>query len=570
MDGVRRRADFTGSIEVNLPAARGSVLRIESLEIISGDMTLVEMPLSIILWGDGGWYEQMARDLEKIEPAVSYIYLPRKYHPLDHYRTLSEEELFRLEQECLSRVESAREDPYFLLHPPVDLIRFPVPITEMVSEDEFRPGLVIPMTIRLRYEGVDGGEEILELEHVVTALEPMPQGPQGLYLQGEDELMVQGTWNSGDLHVHDCKDETSIIGERGCPTCFAESVNWGADNSLEEMKSQYNAMGADWFTITSHSYCVEAQNEYNGVDWQAGELSDASFLVIPDTELTSEEEGPQEGGDYFDLFCTPGVNHMGAHWITSWKPGGSDGYLEFCSNPIYGFSSNIQDIRSEGGFGIINHPAASSWGWNSYANTHGFNQPDGFHGVEIWNGPIFSGQLGSVDWWVRKLLDGELMYAYSGSDTHDDVFDFGWNHAFLVGGFNSDKLKEALIKGRVYVSNYQALALLLRDLDTGRRTMMGGGITIGAEADVEVSVYFDFGTKTGDITLFKGVVGENDESVFHQETNLQGTGWLYIQDLSPAPSGTVYYRAYSSVTSGGTYTAYSNPVWVRVLPANGK
>ncbi|OGF97760.1 MAG: hypothetical protein A2Z06_00425 [Candidatus Glassbacteria bacterium RBG_16_58_8] len=66
------------------------------------------------------------------------------------------------------------------------------------------------------------------------------------------------------------------------------------------------------------------------------------------------------------------------------------------------------------------------------------------------------------------------------------------------------------------------------------------------------------------------MVGENDESVFHQETNLQGTGWLYIQDLSPAPSGTVYYRAYSSVTSGGIYTAYSNPVWVRVLPANDK
>jgi hypothetical protein len=567
MDTVRERVDFTGSVEINYPAARGSEVKVTALELLYGGEAYVNMPLSIRLMGDGGWFDSLTRDIEKLPPEISYLYVQRKDFPVDYYRSLRREEREYIHEDILDRIDAAREDPYFLLDPPVGLIKFTVPLTEMVPEDHFKPFLDIPLTIRIHYEG-ETWKRIIELDHTITVDEPLPKGPQGISMIGDTERMtLQGVWYYGDLHVHDCKDEVSIIGERGCPTCYAETLNWGADNSLSEMKDQYTAMGANWFTITSHSYCVESEGEYNNVVSQANSLTNADFIVVPDTELQSEEEGPQEGDDDGNLVCLNGVNHMGAHWITSWKAGGQDGLLQFCDEPIYGFRSNIQEIRSEGGFGIINHPTGTSWGWNSYEYTHGFTRPDGFRGVEIWNGPFRDGQGGAVGWWVRKLLDGEPMYAYSGSDTHDDVYDFGWNHVYIPGMFTKDNLRNALISGRLYISNFQALFLIIRDLDTNRRALMGGGFPIVADSDLEISIYYDFGTRTGNIMLFKGVVGDPDESIFHQEDGLTGNGWLNVQDLSPTMSGLVYYRAYSTVTSGGNYSAYSNPVWARVIPS---
>ena len=564
---IRERVDFTGSVEVNYPAARGREVKITSLELIHGGKVYLNVPLSVTLKGDGGWFTDLTRDIEKLPPEISYLYVQRKYLPVGYYLSLSREDRRLIREDVLARIVSAREDPYFVLDPPVGLIKFTIPVTEMVSKDAFEPGLDITLTIRIRYEGETGGG-VIELDHVIGIEEPLPGGPRKIIVHGgAGSSDVQGVWYYGDLHVHDCKDEVSIIGERGCPTCYAETLNWGADNSLSEMKDQYTAMGANWFTITSHSYCVESESEYNDVASQAKSLTGYNFLVVPDTELQGEEDGPQEGDDDGNLVCRNGVNHTGAHWITSWKAGGQDGFLEFCDEPVSGFRSNIVDILAEGGFGIINHPTSPSWAWNSFTNTHGFTHEEGFRGVEIWNGPFQQGQGGAVNWWVRKLLDGEPMYAYAGSDTHDDVFDFGWNHAYVLGSFDKDNLKEALLNGRLYVSNYQALVVLIRDLSTNRRAMMGGGFPISAESDLEISIYYDFGTKTGNVLLYKGMIGESGETLFQQENSLTGSGWLYIQDPSPALGGLVYYRAYSTVTSGGSFSAYSNPVWARVIPA---
>jgi hypothetical protein len=567
LDSVRKRVDFVGSVEVNYPAPRGKEIRLNSLELLYGEKVFVEMPLSIVLMGDGGWYLELTRNLEKLPPEISYLYVQRKYYPVDHHERLSLEERERIHDDVLERIDAARVDPYFALYPPTELIKFDIRLTEMVDEVDFGTGLAIPLTVRIRYEE-SGKAGVLVLNHTIDIVEPFPGGPDGMNLEGSgNETRVQANWYYGDLHVHDCKDEASIIGERGCPTCYAESLNWGDDNSLGEMKNQYEAMGANWFTITSHSYCVTSEFEYNNVVNEANSLSGPDFSVIPDTELQSEEYGPQEGSDEGDLICWNGVNHMGAHWITSFKAGGQDGLLEFCNEPITDFLSNIRDIRAEGGFGIINHPTGSSWGWNSYVSTRGFTHPDGMRGVEIWNGPFRSGQGGAVEWWVRKLLDGDPMYAYSGSDTHDDVFDFGWNHVYITGGFSKDKLKDALLRGNLYISNYQTLVVVIRDLSTERRALMGGGFPINSDADVEIQIYYNFGTKTGNILLYKGVVGDTGETLFEQENGLTGSGWHYVTDTDPAPAGLVYYRAYSTVTSGGDYSAYTNPVYVRVIPA---
>jgi hypothetical protein len=566
LETIRHRSDFEGSIEISYPAARGSEVRLLSLSLIHEGRTILERSLDTTLNGDGGWYAALHRDLERLPPETSYIYANRKYVPLQYHEMLSREETRRLQEDIEHRISEAREDAYFLAYPPMELIRFDIPVTELIAAETFRPGEDISLSVRVRFDRGTGIEEIV-LEHVIRIVEPLPAGPTGPVLRGAEELIeLRGTWHYGDLHVHDCKDESSIIGERGCPTCYAETLNWGDDNSLAALKNQYVALGSDWFTITSHSYCVESEAEYNNVRFDANSLSGPSFLVIPDTELQSEERGPQEGGDEGDLVCWNGVNHMGAHWITSWKPGGSDGLLEFCNNPIFGFLANIEAIRAEGGFGIINHPTGTSWVWNSYEFTHGFTHPQGFQGVEIWNGPIRTGQGGDVGWWVRNLLDRRPMYAYSGSDTHDDVFDFGWNHAYVVGPLTSESLREALRLGRVYISNYQALVILLHDLDSNRWAYMGSGLPVAPSGDIELGIYYDFGSMTGEIQLYKGVIGDSGETLFHVQNDLTGSGWLYVDDPDPAANGVVYYRAYSSVTSGGIFTAYTNPVYVRIIP----
>jgi len=108
--------------------------------------------------------------------------------------------------------------------------------------------------------------------------------------------------------------------------------------------------------------------------------------------------------------------------------------------------------------------------------------------------------------------------------------------------------------------------ILLHDLSSDLWVNMGSGLPIAPGGDIELGIYYDFGTKTGNIQLYKGVVGDAAETVFHQENGLTGSGWLYVEDLSPASSGFAYYRAYSNVTSGGTFTAYTNPVYVRIVP----
>jgi hypothetical protein len=324
-------------------------------------------------------------------------------------------------------------------------------------------------------------------------------------------------------------------------------------------------MGATWFTSTSHSYCL-TEGEYNEIRSASWSLTDSTFITIPDTELSSEEEGPQMGSDLANINCPNGVNHMGAHGIRTHKPGGEDGLLEFCNDPLYGFLSNIAAVNGEGGIVIIAHPAAASFGWNSFEATHGI-QENGAWGVEIWNGPTRVGQGDHVAWWVAQLLRGEKMYAYSGSDTHDDVFDFGWTHAYVVGPFNKTNLGRALKAGRLYISNYQFLALVART-ETEPWRVMGEELPVALPGPemVKLAVRYDFGARSGKVIIFEGHAGDSEETVLKEETGLTGAGWLVVHDTAHT-TGLSYYRAYSETAGSDQFAAYTNPIWITPLVA---
>ncbi len=553
---VRVPNDITASLEVNNSSERGSKVYLKDVRLfLDGELIHREKPG--ILYGDGGWERRFIRLLEEMSPGISGLYHHRIFIPLEDVQGHSEKSDSEMYARALHSVEEARTDTYFRDNRTTVLIDFGVRLSELQKHGRFMPGRHITLTAVLTVE--EGGRS-REVEHrtTITIAEPFPRAA----LSYEDDpgvlRQIPGTWYSGDLHVHSCKDEASFFGERGCPDCQAESINFGDDNTLLDLKEQYQALGAGWFTITSHSYCIEQSSEYEQVWSECQALSDESFLVIPDTELQSTEEGPQIGEDMGNLICPDGVNHTGAHFITSHKPGGMDGFLEVCDDPLYSFLDNISWIRSENGFGIVNHPSDFTWGWNSI-DLLSDRENDGYHGIEIWNGPTGGGQGGYVAFWVDRLLEGKKFYAYSGSDTHDDVYDFGWNHALVFGPLSRASLRTSLKNGRLYVSNHQLLGILAYARGAGV-SIMGGDLTVAPDVNsVRLYIISGMGTRTGTVTVFMGRAGFAEEEIIATYDNLTGTELLQL--AVPVVNGPFYLRAYSEVPGESLY-AYSNPIWV--------
>jgi hypothetical protein len=249
---------------------------------------------------------------------------------------------------------------------------------------------------------------------------------------------------------------------------------------------------------------------------------------------------------------------MGAHGIATRKPGGSNGFAGFC-NGVAGFQANAAAVRAEDGYPIVNHPAASSFAWNSVAATDGIEAGE-MHGVEIWNGASMSGQGGNVGAWVNWLLGGRILYAYSGSDTHDAAFAFGANHALLEGEpFTIENVEAAVKGGRSYVSSGPFLTVEVELgpelLDMGTLHALPAG---GPNRAALVRAHYDFGAGSGTVQLFEGQVGAGSETILCTSGTLSGAGTF---ECAATVSGAVasYYRAYAS----GSGVAYSNPVFFR-------
>ena len=369
--------------------------------------------------------------------------------------------------------------------------------------------------------------------------------------------------HAGDLHVHSCHGEAAgACAPSG--NCGAESLQLSGSFSYAQLKSQYQALGLDWMTATDHSYCIDSPSEYGVVVTECSNLTDGSFIAVPDIELSSDESGPQSGSDLGDAICLGATssNHMGAHGISTWKQGGQEAFWGFCdglfTDELDSFGNNINKVRNEGGWPIANHPDGSSFGWNSVSGLQGIENND-VHGIEIWNGATTSGQGGNVGMWVDWLEDGRILYAYSGSDTHDEAFAFGANHALLEASqpFNPHQLERALREGRSYISN--AHVLVHEATVAGDRIGMGSLQTLTPAQQSKLftlEVHYNFGTDVGTIQLFGGANGIA-ETTLNTFSGLTGEG-VVTSTFAPWSGKTSWTRAYSS---SGSKTAYTNPIF---------
>jgi hypothetical protein len=558
LDAVRNPLPFVGQLTVHHPGEVQGDIQLNGVEVQSNGSVLWSQDLDISLRGDSE-YGDLQGLIERLPEGVVHRHgeAPERVYsdPSDAEFTLLQglevrDDLVRRVQALSNRL-AAGERPSFAqprLIVPVDQLMFPdAPTGSEVSVD-----------LVLHYTLASGVQRTRSLPHLIYK---MPSLPGAL---GNLESGAGYTIHAGDLHVHSCHGE-ALGACSPSDNCIAESFQLSGSFSLAELKTQFQALGVDWFTSTDHSYCVDTDTEYAAVVSECAALVDANFIAIPDLELSSEEQGPQTGSDLFDLLCLlgPSANHMGAHGISTRLDGGDSGLLGFCnglfSTALNGFISNISDVNAQGGWTIANHPAAGELGWNSLEATQG-QEAGGLHGVEVWNGTSMSGQGGGVGAWVDWLLAGRRLYAYSGSDTHDEAHGFGANCALVDGAFTQANLEDALRAGRSFISNGPSLVIEVGygsvDLEMGAVQSIPYPVP---SAPVDVRAYFDTVGASGTVTLFSGQVGAGGEVVLGTAPGQTGVG-TFSMSMNLVASSRSWVRAYFE-SDDGSLVAYSNPIF---------
>ncbi|MEM7308088.1 MAG: CehA/McbA family metallohydrolase [Planctomycetota bacterium] len=533
-----------------------TTLTLSRLRVLSDGEAIVDLPLARELPADPR-YARASELVELLPHAHAHTHGDReRWFAAADAPELTGDAAFAASTEVDALVEQMRADFAAGVPEPFVHVDFALPTDQIFFQDD-PAGMERTVELRLDYRDAGGLPASLSVQRTLRRLARPLAPPASLTALG------MGV-HAGDLHVHSCHGEAAgACAPSG--DCAAESFQTSGSFTYAQLKSQFQALGLDWFTATDHSYCINSDSEYNTIVAECAALTDGSFLVLPDIELSSDEEGSQVGSDLGDLLCligTTSANHMGAHGITSRKLGGDDGFLGFCDglfdDVLEPFSQNVTAIRAEGGYAIANHPEGDSFGWNSFAATQGL-EANQLHGVEVWNGGSQSGQGGNVGRWVDWLLGGRILYAYSGSDTHDAAFAFGANHVVLDGeSFNADNLESALKAGRVFLSNGHHLVFEV--VQDGVALPMGTLQALSPSqpaSTLTLRAHYNFGADTSTITVFRGRVGDGSETAACTSPPLTGEGvWECSATLEPTARS--WYRAYSE---GAGVTAYTNPVF---------
>ncbi|MEX1024757.1 MAG: CehA/McbA family metallohydrolase [Planctomycetota bacterium] len=550
LESVRVPGVAIGSILVANVSADDTGLVIESISVQLGDDRLAGVDVDRVLPKDLRYARAQAL-LERLPSQWTHRDgRPRAFAPRDAATFVGDEALARWAELDELALELHRDEAAGRALPFVEP-RVALPYDQVFSPWDLA-GSERTLAIHVQWRrGANSGSTIVP--HVVRLLPARLESPSTLALG-------TATIHPGDLHVHSCHGEATGACAPSA-NCSAESLQLSGSFSYAELRTQFTALGLDWFTATDHSYCINSVAEFDAMNAECLAATDGSFLVPMDMELSSAESGPQIGSDSSNILCLFGdsQNHTGAHGLTQRIPGGSDGFAGFC-NGVADFDQNATTVRAQGGFPIVHHPAAGSFAWNSRAATFG-QEAKQLHGVEIWNGATPVGQGSHVADWVDWLLDGRVLFAYSGSDTHDQAFDFGANHAVFRGEpFTEAGLFSVLERGRVFLSNGPVAILEVgfegTTLEMGALQALAPG---QAATTVDVDVHVDLGASLGTVTIFRGRVGDAGETVVATSALLSGaTVFSHSESLDPARR--TWFRAYVESDTGAE-VAYTNPVF---------
>ncbi len=369
-------------------------------------------------------------------------------------------------------------------------------------------------------------EIVVRQEAVLTAGRELarPQVPPGAHHSG---------WYFGDTHSHSTYTWDYYFGD-GIYT-------------IPELKSLAKAAGLDWLVLTDHAYCLDT-TKFNEQKSAVTSLSDSTFAFLYGEELSAAEL--VDGVKSYDTCHYNGILN------SSFVPCETDIFRK-ASSPDS--QQGINYLKQYGGLVTINHPnwgtgAMEAWNFNidTYPYTHGET------GMEILNGGWDDTNNGSTTRWVdRRLLKGEKVFPFAGSDT-ESTNHFGECSTVVYADYLTQaNIKANLGLGRHYVTTYPGLAMWARKSGTSPWSWMGDTLTMGAGT---VEVYISYADSYDGMYLYvmKGKAGWSAEQQIYSTTVGAGNGSFTIYaNVEPGS----YLRVYCQEITDGNYRAYTAPIW---------
>jgi hypothetical protein len=117
------------------------------------------------------------------------------------------------------------------------------------------------------------------------------------------------------------------------------------------------------------------------------------------------------------------------------------------------------------------------------------------------------------------------------------------------------------MQGQVYISNKHLLVITIGA--NGTVFLMGDRVQVTPDfppTSLDIQVHYDFGTDVSLLTVFRGEVGDNTETVLCSSALLSGSGVFRCSETLTPDVGS-YYRAYSEDQT--VTKAYTNPIFFR-------
>ena len=363
-----------------------------------------------------------------------------------------------------------------LINKPLKQLLFESPLPSSFSGE-------VPVAVEVRYF-IGGREKVItnhnyakirhELWMTRFAEEPRPLFPG---------------WFAGDIHWHS--------------SLSCDDVEFGMDAEL--VRPPASAMGLHFIAVTDHSYDLDdLYQNHREKDDQLAKWTDLQKSVdrvnqknVDFTLIRGEEASLGNAGGRNIHALILGHHHF--------VPGSGDSAeVAFRNRP----DNTLQAARDEGHFIIAAHPFEGAHLLPYLFLRRGTWSDDDLalaDGMEFYNGCRGKGYEKGKRKWIERLLKGQKLYTYGGSDAHGDFIRYfkivipflkmGSSEAHLTGSVqthvqcrktpNEAILLENLKKGHCYVTDGPALTLEVKGSpETGMGDTMEAteGIIITAKA----------------------------------------------------------------------------------------
>lgn len=232
-------------------------------------------------------------------------------------------------------------------------------------------------------------------------------------------------WYKGETHVH--------------------TENSDGNLSYEQIIKKAKKYGLDYIFITDHNRTI--LNMPKSLDY---------LTVIPGLELTY-------------------VHGHSNIWGLQKPYSGT-----FITNTIDGYLKKKKEAEANGALVSLNHPMCSKCGWN-------WSLDFDFDVVEIWNGPMRTDNMKTIEWWDNELKKGRHLSAVGGSDFHLNVpivklFAMPTNHV-ISKGRAPEEIMAAIKEGRTSITSHPYSTFI--DMWVGENLI---GDTVELQKDTKITV----------------------------------------------------------------------------------